>query len=159
MRWLEARHRDRNSPCLIEAHTAADAFQGERAKQLQPQPWHNHLSSSTLQAWDMAAYQAAKVAAEDTVSARMQHRGQLQRWGATPLSTHQHPCYQIGHRGQPPCGARTAALVTSFIGAPVIAGAVGLGAERIESGYSRPTSKKLQFCRQPFPYPFLLHPI
>ena len=26
MRWLEARHRDRNSPCLIEAHTAAGAF-------------------------------------------------------------------------------------------------------------------------------------
>ena len=66
MRWLEARHRDRNSPCLIEAHTAAGAFQRERAKQQQPQPWHNNLSSSALQARDMVAYQAAKVAAEDT---------------------------------------------------------------------------------------------
>ena len=66
MRWLEARHRDRNSPCLIEAHTAAGAFQRERAKQQQPQPWHNNLSSLALQARDMAAYQVAKVAAEDT---------------------------------------------------------------------------------------------
>ena len=33
------------------------------------------------------------------------------------------------------------------------------GAERVESGCSGPTSRKMRFCRQAFPYPFLIHPI